>query len=85
MNHDTALIIDHSDRLTSLNERVETVEEAIVELKALAVKNDARSVDVEVDMAKVKGSLDVLLPIVYAILGVSIVAFLGAMFSYFTR
>lgn len=85
MNNDTALIIDHTGQLSALSERVETVEEAIVELKALAVKNDARSVESEVDMAKVKGSLDVLLPIVYAILGVSIIAFLGAMFSYFTR
>jgi hypothetical protein len=85
MTHDTELIIDHTKTLTVLTQRVGTVEEAIVELKTLAVNNDGRHDLVEIDMAKVKGSLDVLLPIVYAILGVSIVGFLGMMFSFFTR
>jgi hypothetical protein len=79
------MILEHTSTISNLDTRMTAVEQAVVELKQLAVKSDERQDRMDVDMSKIKGSFDVLLPIVYAILGVSVIAFLGMIFTFFTK
>ena len=83
--HDQQMILEHTSTISNLDTRMTAVEQAVVELKQLAVKSDERQDRMDIDMSKIKGSFDVLLPIVYAILGVSVIAFLGMVFTFFTK
>ncbi|MBE0645667.1 MAG: hypothetical protein IH600_16425 [Bacteroidetes bacterium] len=81
-NHDQ-LIIDHCNLLATQDLRIKAVEEAVIEFRRLNAKNDERMDKHDIDIVGIQQSFHILLPIVYSILGVSVLAFLAAMFEYF--
>lgn len=75
--------LDHHTLLATHDLRIANVEEAVLELRKLAEKSDERLDGQDVSLAEIKKALSILLPVVYGILSVSVLAFLGALFNYF--
>lgn len=78
-------IIPHSEQLTNLNTRMETAERDIRELKLHDEETAEKMEKISESLSDIHGSLKVLLPIVYSMLGMSVLAFLSQLFNQFAR
>lgn len=78
-------IIPHTEQLSNLSTRMETAERDIQDLRHHDVETDTKLDVVSDSLARIHGSLKILLPIIYSMLGMSILAFLAQLFNQFMK